>query len=56
MNFFLNILAFVSDDPLVEASSSSDILAIVMGVLTFGLVFGGLIACFVIAFKKKKQG
>ena len=34
--------------------ANNDILAIVVGVLAFGLVFGGLTICLIIAMKKKK--
>jgi hypothetical protein len=33
---------------------NNDVLALVVGVLTFGTVFGGLAACLLIAMKKKK--
>lgn len=33
---------------------SKDILAIVVGILAFGAVFGGLAVCLIIAMKKKK--
>jgi len=34
---------------------NNDILAIVIGVLVYGIVFGGLTVCIIIAMKKKQQ-
>jgi len=34
---------------------NNDVLAIVIGVLVYGIVFGGLAVCIIIAMKKKQQ-
>lgn len=34
---------------------NNDILAIVIGVLVYGIVFGGFTACIIVAMKKKQR-
>jgi hypothetical protein len=55
---WLSLIAFTSEAPIIVAGDSPGGLgwpAILMGVISFGLVFGGLAVCIWIAMKDAKK-